>query len=329
MSDSVSRGRRITTALAWTVVALVWPLIWVGGLVTTYDAGMSVPNWPNTYGYNLLAYPLSTWLLGPFDLLIEHGHRLLAVVVGVVAIALVVAAWLSRRGPGELNAASRAMAAAVLAGVIAQGALGGARVLLDARTLAMIHGITGPLFFALCVAAAVVIGFRADAIVQNRIRSLSIAAGGIALLASLQLFFGAQLRHALPGTTPGFFTRMVELHVLTALTLWAATPVAWWLARRCDRRSLSRAAGFLVMLTGVQIALGVATWVVHYGFPPLLRFWPGSEGFLVASKSVAGAAITTGHVATGSLVLAVATWIVVRLRLSGVGGLRPVVLTAN
>jgi cytochrome c oxidase assembly protein subunit 15 len=58
------------------IVCLVWPLIWVGGLVTTYDAGMSVPDWPGTYGYNLFLYPYETWLFGPFDLFIEHGHRL-------------------------------------------------------------------------------------------------------------------------------------------------------------------------------------------------------------------------------------------------------------
>src|SRR5688572_13709785 len=43
------------------IVALVWPLIWVGGQVTTYDAGMAVPDWPGTYGYNLFLYPYQTW----------------------------------------------------------------------------------------------------------------------------------------------------------------------------------------------------------------------------------------------------------------------------
>ena len=333
MTDRASPPRiklhRATTILAWVIVGLVWPLIWVGGLVTTYDAGMSVPDWPGTYGYNLLLYPLSTWWSGPFDLLIEHGHRLLAVVVGFVAIALVITAWLSRGG-GGIDRAARLSAAAVLAGVIAQGALGGARVLLDARTLAMIHGITGPLFFALCVAAAVIIGHRRAAPAGQRVSGLAALSIAMATLATMQLYFGAQLRHALPGTSANHFTLMVAMHVVTALTLWSLTPAAWWVARRCDDRSLSRAAGWLVMITGVQIALGVATWVVHYGYPPMLRFWPGAEGFLVASKSVIGAAITTGHVATGSAVLAVAVWILTRWALPRVGGgLRRTTLTAN
>ena len=63
--------------LAVLLCCATFPLIWVGGLVTTYDAGMAVPDWPTTYGYNMFSYPLETWLYGPWDLFIEHGHRLL------------------------------------------------------------------------------------------------------------------------------------------------------------------------------------------------------------------------------------------------------------
>src|SRR5262245_33752920 len=129
--------------LAVALALVTFPLIWVGGLVTTYDAGMAVPDWPGTYGYNLLAYPLSTWIAGPWDLFIEHGHRLLGATAGLVAIALVVVTFYtdSRRWP-------RLAALGALALVVAQGALGGARVLLDARLVALIHGCVGPLFFA-------------------------------------------------------------------------------------------------------------------------------------------------------------------------------------
>ena len=64
-------------ALAVVLVCATFPLIWVGGLVTTYEAGMAVPDWPTTYGYNLFLYPWQTWICGPWDLFIEHGHRLL------------------------------------------------------------------------------------------------------------------------------------------------------------------------------------------------------------------------------------------------------------
>ncbi len=69
--------------VAWALVCTVFPLIWVGGLVTTYDAGMAVPDWPGTYGYNMFLYPWTSWLAAPWDLFIEHGHRLLGSLAGI------------------------------------------------------------------------------------------------------------------------------------------------------------------------------------------------------------------------------------------------------
>ena len=136
--------------LAVLLALTTFPLIWVGGLVTTYDAGMAVPDWPGTYGYNLFAYPWTTWLFGPWDLFIEHGHRLLGALVGMITLALATVSWLKddRRWFKELT-----IGAVVL--VILQGGLGGARVLWDERLVAMIHGVTGPAFFALAASLAV------------------------------------------------------------------------------------------------------------------------------------------------------------------------------
>jgi len=133
------------------LAAVTFPLIWVGGLVTTYDAGMAVPDWPGTYGYNLLLYPVETWIAGPWDLFIEHGHRLLGVVAGMLNIALVLAVFRWDR-----RVWMRYFSLGALAAVILQGCLGGFRVLLDDRQLAMLHGCAGPAFFAVCVALCVV-----------------------------------------------------------------------------------------------------------------------------------------------------------------------------
>src|SRR3954453_16834655 len=96
---------RLVIALA----LVTFPLIWVGGLVTTYDAGMAVPDWPGTYGYNLLLYPWTTWLAGPWDLFIEHGHRLLGATAGFIAIALVAAAFLTKQSAAIRNLALGAL----------------------------------------------------------------------------------------------------------------------------------------------------------------------------------------------------------------------------
>ena len=62
----------------------------MGGLVTSYHAGMSVPDWPNSYGYNMFLFPPSQWVGG---ILYEHTHRLMGTVVGMCAMALAAWAW--------------------------------------------------------------------------------------------------------------------------------------------------------------------------------------------------------------------------------------------
>lgn len=304
---------RAVHRIAVLAVCLVWPLIWVGGLVTTYDAGMAVPDWPGTYGYNLFLYPYESWLLGPFDLFIEHGHRLLGAVVGLVAIALCVAAFRSDPRPWF-----RGFAVAVLVAVILQGLLGGVRVLLGDRTFAMIHGCTAPIVFSLCVIAAVASSrwwWQAGPPSQGpRVsRGLLLLVGGLVAISYSQLILGAQLRHVQPTATPGGFAHTVAMHVLTAVILWALTAVAWPLLRRCGDLTLSRPGLGLIGLVGLQILLGVGTWVVNYGFPSFLKWYPGAAGFLLRSKGFGDSMIVTAHVATGSLILAVATMILVRL----------------
>ena len=61
-------------------------LVGMGGLVTSHGVGMAVPDWPTSYGYNMFALPLSTWLTG--GIFHEHTHRLWATFVGVLVVAL-------------------------------------------------------------------------------------------------------------------------------------------------------------------------------------------------------------------------------------------------
>ncbi|MCO8120315.1 COX15/CtaA family protein [Stieleria sp. TO1_6] len=295
-------------------VLLVWPLIWVGGLVTTYDAGMAVPDWPGTYGYNLFLYPLSTWLYGPFDLFIEHGHRLLGAVVGLVAIGMVVAAVVERSRRWV-----RWLTVGILLAVISQGVLGGIRVLLGDRTFAMIHGCFGPLVFALCCIAAVVTSRtwwqrrRAVSATPKPLANWVVVVAVLPVLLSyLQLVLGAQLRHVQPATTPRTFTLIVAVHIVTACVLWLLTPILFVLVRRCGDLTLSRPAGWLILFVGTQILLGTGSWIVNYGWPSVLDFLPFGEGFLVRSKGFLDSIIVTAHVAVGSLILATSAVVLVQ-----------------
>ena len=319
LSTAQSVPPRIVHRLAVLIVCLVWPLIWVGGLVTTYDAGMAVPDWPNTYGYNLFLYPYKTWLLGPFDLFIEHGHRLLGAVVGFVAIGLVIAAYRSEERRWVFR-----FALLLLAAVILQGVMGGVRVVQVSRTLAMIHGCFGPAFFASCVAFAVVtsrfwwhrsreqqqlnIGTSLTGITRTRLVLLF----SLVAVSYLQLVLGAQLRHVQPNAKPSGFALIVAIHVMTAFALWLMTLFTWLRVRRCGDLTLSRPTKWLIGLVTVQIALGTGTWIVNYGWPTFMQSLPGSTGYVIQAKGFWDSLIVTAHVATGSLILAVSTMAWVR-----------------
>src|SRR5690349_9345313 len=68
-------------------------LVCLGGVVTSKEVGLSVPDWPTTYGQNMFFFPISQWVGGIFY---EHTHRLVASVVGLLVVALT--RWLGGRG---------------------------------------------------------------------------------------------------------------------------------------------------------------------------------------------------------------------------------------
>jgi cytochrome c oxidase assembly protein subunit 15 len=81
---------RFATFVAGCTVLLVL----AGSLVTSTGSGLSVPDWPTTYGWNMFSFPPSKWVGG---ILYEHGHRLIASTVGFLTIVL--AAWLTLADP--------------------------------------------------------------------------------------------------------------------------------------------------------------------------------------------------------------------------------------
>lgn len=311
--------------LAVALVCATFPLVWVGGLVTTHDAGMAVPDWPNTYGYNLFLYPWSEWFLGPWDLFIEHGHRLFAAAVGLLCIVFVIVVW---RAESRRWVRHAALLALVL--VIAQGVLGGMRVVLDERTLAMIHGCVGPLFFTYCVLLATITSRswreqRRATARDSRLAAVLAAALITTLVAYMQLLAGAQLRHVGPSVEPTTFRALVVFHLIGAgAVLICSVYLAAGRRGRTSDRWLRVPTRWLVALVALQIALGGGAWVVNYGWPAWFGEYPWAAQWLVnadgalAAKGHIQANVTTAHVATGSLILAVAAMIALRAaRLAG------------
>jgi len=306
------------SVVAWLLVATTALLLSFGALVTTYDAAMAVPDWPGTFGHNMFLYPLGDWFWGPWDLFLEHGHRLLGATVGMLSLLL--AAIIFRR---PTSPALRWLVIAAVVLVVVQGALGGLRVILDDKTVAKVHACTGPLFFAVATAIAVLAGRSGRGESNDRRNSGerdSIAMVGpvslplpswavgaslptvLAVAAYLQLVAGAQLRHADATLAPATFRWMVAIHLIGAAVvtvLSALTALAW---QPHESRAARRWSMLILGMVGGQLLLGGGAWLFTWGMPSWLQeAWAPAEAVL--ARSPRGAAVITGHVILGMMIL--------------------------
>ena len=300
--------------LACLLAAVVFPLIWVGGLVTTTDAGMAVPDWPGTYGYNMFLYPIESWFFGPFDLFIEHGHRLLGALAGLIAIALVVVTYKS-----EPRQWVQRLSVALLVLVIFQGLLGGLRVELFARWIAQVHGCVGPAFFAaviaFCVATSRWWHRQIETRQETRLRNGLIWLPIFMLAISYgQLVIGAFLRHIDEAAPPGTYKWLIVAHISVAVLIAFGTFMQWVVTRQSVFRGagVRASANVLMLLVLSQISLGVGTWIVKFGWPGWFRQFNFAARFIVPEKSLLQMNLITAHVVVGSLILAF--WTVHALR---------------
>lgn len=134
---------RFIRRLAIVNAAATFPLLFIGGLVTSKGAGLAVPDWPTTFGYNMFLYPWSK-MIG--NIFYEHSHRLVASGVGLLTVLLAFSLWFYER-----RRWLRRLGAAALTLVIVQGVIGGLRVVLLEETLAVLHACLAQAFFALTV----------------------------------------------------------------------------------------------------------------------------------------------------------------------------------
>jgi cytochrome c oxidase assembly protein subunit 15 len=263
------------------LVCATFPLLFIGGLVTSQGAGLAVPDWPTSFGYNMFLYPWSKMVGGIFY---EHSHRLVASLVGSLTIILAVTFWFKER-----RAWLRWFGVAALLLVVIQGVLGGLRVVLLEHTLAIVHACVAQLFFALTVSLALFTSSTwnqplveaplADGAKLRRLCWLTTA------MIYVQIALGALLRHT---------GDRIDAHLLFAL--FVAVHVFLLLGRvtrlEPKRPYLARPARWLTALLIIQILLGVGSFFGK--FTPLLRLPMGAVVVL-----------TTTHLAIGALMLAV------------------------
>ncbi len=131
------------------VAASTAVLIFAGGLVTSTGSGLSVPDWPTTYGWFMFTFPLDKMVGG---IRYEHTHRLIASTVGFLIMLL--AGWLWK---AESRAWVRRLGYTALGAVITQGILGGITVLWYLPDpISIAHAGLAQLVFCLTVSIALV-----------------------------------------------------------------------------------------------------------------------------------------------------------------------------
>lgn len=264
----------LLTALA------TFPLLFIGGLVTSKGAGLAVPDWPTTFGYNMFLYPWSK-MIG--DIFYEHSHRLVASAVGFLTAILALLLWLyeRRRWLSWLGVFALAL-------VIVQGVIGGLRVVLRQETLAIIHACLAQAFFALSVSLALFTSRegreraqqidRADA---GQLRRLCVLTTTIIYL---QGVIGAVLRYTGLGLDAHLlFAAFVAFHVL----LLGSRILRF----HSDQPKLSRPAVVLSGLLIVELGLGLGSYAGRFT----------SWGTTLPPPGVV--LLTTTHVITGALML--------------------------
>jgi cytochrome c oxidase assembly protein subunit 15 len=266
--------------LALATLAATCVLILLGGLVTNTGAALAVPDWPSTFGYNMILFPWSRMVGGIFY---EHSHRLMGALVGLLTLTLAAALW---REGGRL----RRLGLLAVVAVVAQGVLGGLRVVLLQDTLAIYHGLLAQAFFALLATIALLTAPRARAAfapVEPALKGLTILA---AALVYVQIVFGALLTHR----------GRIDMHLAGAVLVFALVPIVTARLRRSGDPVASPISRLLLGLLGVQLLLGVGSFLARFS-----SIWiPGEQLTMIA--------LPVAHRLVGSLILAAAVALAVR-----------------
>jgi len=287
-----ARYRPLLFGLAVVTAATALLPIVVGALVTSHKAGMAFADWPTSDGQGMFAYP---WLKSAGDKFIEHGHRLAGIIIGCVSIVFAAACFAL-----EPRRWVRWCGVCVLLAVIAQGLLGGGRVLADARLLAMLHGALAAAVFTFMSSVALFLSRSWNQPPKleagRRLGALNVLAVVTPAVLLLQYSLGGFVRHL--GTA-------IYEHVGTAflaLTCIVATVIV---AHRTHCGWLRRPAWLLGVAVVAQMLLGAAGWVAKFGFAP----W----GYVAVERSPVQVALLTSHTVVGMLLVMLSVNLLLRV----------------
>ncbi len=270
-----------------TIILLV-----AGALVTGNNAGLSVPDWPLSFG---------RWMPPMIGgVFFEHGHRMVAASVGF--LTLILALWVLFR---EKRNDIRTLSFLALATVIMQGILGGATVLLKLPSAVSIaHASLAQTYFCIIVCLAWVTSsqwelmhpLQSDNSFPALLRPLSAALVGATFL---QLILGAALRHSILGPGREYFTVGISLHIVGAFIVLGLVIALYAVIKTQGPRipSFAKLGRGLLAHAILQLLLGLGSYMARMIDRTLIS--PD-----VPAPSLAVVIITTLHLVVGALILA-------------------------
>ena len=277
-------------------------LIIAGALVTSNDAGLSVPDWPLSYGQ------LMPEMSG--GVFYEHGHRMVAASVGLLIIVLNIWLWKVESRSWVCRLGNIALAT-----VIIQGILGGITVLFFLPVqVSVIHASLAQLFFCMLITLSLSVSPVYVELIcpLSFLKELWGQKGWEAYLAVFstaaiycQLILGAVLRHS--GTVDGtkgavLVTWALWVHISGAIlvTVLVCSTVLVVFKKSTSRVVLCLAYLEISLLL-IQLFLGVLAYLVRAG------------AVYRVQATIPEVFFVTSHVAVGALLLAVALILTLQL----------------
>jgi heme a synthase len=286
----VTPYNRAHHAFALFTACATFCLIVAGALVTSNDAGLSVPDWPTSFG-SLYKIP---HMVG--GIRFEHTHRMVAEFVGLLTIIIAIWTWRA-----DKRHWMKLLGIGALATVIIQGILGGITVLhFLPPAVSTAHAMVGQTFFCIAVCIALFTGPKWVAEVpriqtdQHRPSLVTLTLLSVSVL-YLQLFFGGMFRHHGMGWLP---------HVLNAPLVFI---VLGWTGLRARTyysgiEAVRRPANLLLALLVLQICLGFVAFETRV-------VW----GHDAVQPELPMVLSTAAHVAVGALLLATAVVLAIQV----------------
>lgn len=297
-------------------------LIFLGALVKSTESGLSVPDWPTTYGRFMFAFPLSQMVGG---IKYEHTHRLVASIVGLLTLVLCIWLWSSKQ-----NLWLKRLGLAAFVTVVAQGILGGMTVRYFLPVwLSMMHGVLAQTFFLLVMMIAYGLSLEHqhrrhfnDAADAPWVRAAVILAG----MVYIQLILGNWMRHTQSGLAVPDFPTMGGTFIPTMDEGMINRINAWRFANNLDSVSMKQVSIHLLHRLGALFILLQLLYMNYLAYrkylkTPLIIKTLCWLNLAVVMQIMLGIStvlskkeimMTTLHVTTGAIVLALSFLLLLR-----------------